>query len=109
MLTGPRRRGQSNHRVAELNACRQTVTMVISDINEALLTVDPAVLAGIEERHGPPPGRLRQVLYESPTVAATTIGLLDHSIWLAHARPPLHHSETSRVCARPSGRAAMPP
>ncbi len=77
------------HRRTTTGRRRERVTTIISDIDDVLLTFDPQVFAGIEERHGLPVGRLRLVLHERPTAKAATIGMLDQQAFLSHARAQL--------------------
>lgn len=77
------------HRRSTTGRRRERVTTIISDIDDVLLTFDPRVFAGIEERHGLPEGLLRLVLHERPTARAAAIGMLDQQDLLVHARTRL--------------------
>jgi len=78
---GVRNRGQTHP------ARRRRLEAIICDLH-VIIQYDPAA-AGIETRHGIPPGSLLDILRHRPTAQLASVGAIDYPQWLQHARQQL--------------------
>ena len=69
-------------------ARRRRLEAIICDLH-VIIRYDPATTAGIEARHGIPPGSLLEILRHRPTAQLASVGAIDYPQWLQHARQQL--------------------